>query len=257
VSVDLLVVTDDGFGKRTPVDRYRRTSRAALGVRTASQGAPLIAALLVTDADELVIASSAGKVERIAMTEVPRVGRTARGAKLIQLGDGERVTAAGLVQELADEIDVAAEGLSVDGPALRPGLVALRPGERFAVAAVLNPPAAPRRTGSRMAVPRDEWARTEVHKHSAYWCGHCGEPFGHPEDVAAHIEAAHAENPAGGGADVDPADVTLSGATVGNSGPRLCGCGCGTPLPSGMRGHARYIDATHRRRGARHGRRPA
>lgn len=42
-----------------------------------------------------------------------------------------------------------------------------------------------------MAVSKDEWAATEVHQHSAYSCGKCGEGFDNPEDVYDHLDAKH------------------------------------------------------------------
>lgn len=40
-------------------------------------------------------------------------------------------------------------------------------------------------------VPSDEWTQTEVHKASAYSCGKCGEGFGSPEQVYAHLDVHH------------------------------------------------------------------
>ena len=42
-----------------------------------------------------------------------------------------------------------------------------------------------------MAVSKDEWAKTEVHQHSAYSCGKCGEDFASPDEVYAHLDERH------------------------------------------------------------------
>lgn len=66
----LLIVTEDGFGKRVAVDEVRRTSRGAKGVNLSS--AP-VAAVLVVDRDDgdVVIATAAGRVERVAVRSFP------------------------------------------------------------------------------------------------------------------------------------------------------------------------------------------
>lgn len=47
------------------------------------------------------------------------------------------------------------------------------------------------RTKPSMAVPKDEWAQTDVHQHSTYSCGKCGEDFGSPDEVYAHLDKHH------------------------------------------------------------------
>lgn len=49
------------------------------------------------------------------------------------------------------------------------------------------------RTKPAMAVSRDEWAETEVHRASAYSCGKCGEAFANPDEVYDHLDAKHSE----------------------------------------------------------------
>jgi hypothetical protein len=268
MSADLLVVTEDGRGKRTAVGRYRATGRAAKGVRAATVHAPLVGALIVTDADELVLATSAAKVERIAVAQVPRLGRATRGVRLVKLGPDETVTAVALAPQ-ADQANVTLSGPRIEAtgvrfatpdqvndPAVRVGRVALRPGEQFATAVVLHPASRPRPgDGARLAVPRGEWATSTVHAHSNYWCGHCGIQLEDPEAVYEHIDAAHASGP-------DEPNVTVSGGpgeasrllpVGGGAEPaaRLCWCGCGTPLRPDARRHARYFNATHRKRAQR------
>lgn len=45
--------------------------------------------------------------------------------------------------------------------------------------------------GDEPAVSREEWAKTDVHKHSRYSCGKCGKQFAMPHDVYEHLEAEH------------------------------------------------------------------
>ena len=110
----LLVVTENGFGKRTLVGDYRKTSRGAKGVKTIQQteakGA-LAAALVVRDHHQLVFISQNGMVQRIAVRELRPLGRNAQGFRLMNVRDDDVVSAVALVVE--SEATAAAAG---DGP---------------------------------------------------------------------------------------------------------------------------------------------
>jgi DNA gyrase subunit A len=116
---DLLVVTENGFGKRTSIDEYRLTSRGAKGVKTIQQtevkGA-LAGALVVREHQELVFISRDGMVQRISVRGINRYGRAAQGVRLMNLRDDDVVSAVALVVEP----EAAAAAPSVDatsGPA--------------------------------------------------------------------------------------------------------------------------------------------
>jgi DNA gyrase subunit A len=99
---DLLVVTESGFGKRTPIDEYRKTSRGAKGVKTIQQtekkGA-LAGALVVKEHQDLVFISENGMVQRTAVRGINRYGRTAQGVKVMNIRDDDTVSAVALVVE--------------------------------------------------------------------------------------------------------------------------------------------------------------
>ena len=99
---DLLVVTENGFGKRTLVGDYRKTSRGAKGVKTIQQteakGA-LAAALVVRDHQQLVFISQNGMVQRIAVRELRPLGRNAQGFRLMNVREDDLVSAVALVME--------------------------------------------------------------------------------------------------------------------------------------------------------------
>lgn len=99
----LLVVTEDGYGKRIPMgDIPRQRNRGARGVKVSS--APLAAAFVLSPGlDGLVIATAKGKVERIAVSDVPirrrkavKNGKFSKGVSVIGLDPGDVV--AGVVQ---------------------------------------------------------------------------------------------------------------------------------------------------------------
>ena len=106
---ELLVVTVNGFGKRTGVDQYRKTSRGAKGVQTikfSEKRGGLSAALVVRPHQELVFISETGMVQRTGVSGIRQTGRAAQGVTLMNLKADDRVSAVALVVE--SEADTAA-----------------------------------------------------------------------------------------------------------------------------------------------------
>ncbi|HEX4691727.1 MAG TPA: DNA gyrase subunit A [Solirubrobacteraceae bacterium] len=99
---DLMVVTENGYGKRTAIDEYRLTSRGAKGVKTIafteSKGL-LAAALVVREHQELVFISQNGMVQRTSVRGINRYGRTSQGVRVMNLREGDEVSAVALVVE--------------------------------------------------------------------------------------------------------------------------------------------------------------
>ena len=99
---ELLVVTDNGFGKRTPVSEYRKTSRGAKGVQTikfSEKRGGLAAALVVRPHQELLFISQEGMVQRTSVRGIRQTGRAAQGVTLMNVRDEDRVSAVALVVE--------------------------------------------------------------------------------------------------------------------------------------------------------------
>jgi DNA gyrase subunit A len=99
---DLLVVTENGYGKRTPVEEYRLTSRGAKGVKTITfteAKGMLAGALVVREHQELVFISQNGMVQRTAVRGINRYGRTSQGVKVMNPREGDVVSAIALVAE--------------------------------------------------------------------------------------------------------------------------------------------------------------
>jgi DNA gyrase subunit A len=115
---EMLVVTENGFGKRTPVSEYRKTSRGAKGVQTirfSQKRGGLAAALVVRPHQELVFISQEGMVQRTSVRGIRQTGRAAQGVTLMNVRDDDRVSAVALVVEsdsstaaAVTEADVAA-----------------------------------------------------------------------------------------------------------------------------------------------------
>jgi DNA gyrase subunit A len=109
---DVLVVTAGGFGKRTAVDEYRKTSRGAKGVKTitfSEARGDLAAALVVRPHQELVLISTQGMVQRIGVRDINQYGRAAQGVKVMNIRDEDSVSAVALVVESEQDVEEAVE----------------------------------------------------------------------------------------------------------------------------------------------------
>ena len=104
---DLLVVTENGFGKRTRIGEYRLTGRGGLGVKTVQlteARGKLAGARVVRDGLHLMLISTAGTVIRMPVEEVKRLGRATQGVTVMRLrGADEKVSSLALVAEAADD----------------------------------------------------------------------------------------------------------------------------------------------------------
>jgi len=104
--VDLLVVTDAGFGKRTKLDHFHAQTRGGLGVRgirlTQRRGW-VVAALMASLDDEILIVASGGVVIRTAVRDIPAQGRDATGVRVLNLDEGQSVAAVAQVGAGNDE----------------------------------------------------------------------------------------------------------------------------------------------------------
>jgi DNA gyrase subunit A len=99
---ELLVVTVNGFGKRTPIPDYPVKNRGTMGVKTISmtdrKGA-LVGALVVREHQELVFISQNGMVQRTGVKGISRQGRPAQGVRVMNLREDDEVSAVALVME--------------------------------------------------------------------------------------------------------------------------------------------------------------
>jgi DNA gyrase subunit A len=112
----ILVVCENGFGKRSAVDEFRQTNRGGVGVRsiiTSERNGNVVAALSVTDEDGIVMMSATGQAVRINMRNVRVMGRSTQGVKLANLRDNDKLIAVQKV-EASDENTVVEE---IAGPA--------------------------------------------------------------------------------------------------------------------------------------------
>jgi len=121
---ELLVVTENGYGKRTPISEYPVKGRATMGVKTITltenKGA-LAGALVVREHQELVFISQNGMVQRTSVRGISRYGRASQGVRVMNLREGDQVSAVALVVESDSETavpvvdDLSADDLPADG----------------------------------------------------------------------------------------------------------------------------------------------
>ena len=111
---DLLLVTVNGYGKRTPLSEYPAKGRGTRGVQTIDKKAikkiGLIAsARVVQEADDLTIISAGGVVLRTKVKDVSRSGRATRGVTLINLQEGDTVASLARIAQADLKLVGAAE----------------------------------------------------------------------------------------------------------------------------------------------------
>src|SRR5437867_7631750 len=109
----LLVAGENGIGKRTPFDDYRRQSRGGKGIITMKTGektGDVVGALTVTDKAELMMITNKGQMVRTRVKEIRETGRNTMGVKLMDLRNGENLQAiAPVVSEAEEEQAQSAE----------------------------------------------------------------------------------------------------------------------------------------------------
>lgn len=102
VAHTVLVVSENGFGKRTDFDEYRITNRGGKGVKTINiteKTGKLIAIKNVTENDDLMIIEKSGLTIRMAVSDIRVAGRATQGVKLINIKDGDSIAAVSTVEK--------------------------------------------------------------------------------------------------------------------------------------------------------------
>jgi DNA gyrase subunit A len=118
---ELLVLTENGYGKRTALSDYPRKGRGSMGVKTItlteSKGA-LAGALVVREHEELLFISATGMVQRTSVRGINRYGRASQGVRLMNLKEDDVVSAVALVVDAGDDDDGLVEGDTAIAPEL-------------------------------------------------------------------------------------------------------------------------------------------
>ncbi|OUJ74752.1 DNA gyrase subunit A [Hymenobacter crusticola] len=124
-SQELLVVSENGYGKRSELEEYRITNRGGKGVQamkvTEKTGA-LVAIKDVNDGDDLMIINKSGIMIRLRVADLRTIGRATQGVRLLKINEGDEISSVAKVA--AEEKDADAEGADLaptgDGPDATP-----------------------------------------------------------------------------------------------------------------------------------------
>ena len=118
---DVLVLSENGYGKRTDLEEYRITNRGGKGVKTINiteKTGKLISIQAVTDDNDLMIINRSGLTIRTAVEQIRLAGRATQGVRIINLREGDAIASVMAVPSAGDEEDVeSAEGVENGGEA--------------------------------------------------------------------------------------------------------------------------------------------
>jgi DNA gyrase subunit A len=109
---DILVVSENGYGKRSKIDDYRLTNRGGKGVKTINiteKTGQLISIKSVNDTSDLMIITQVGLTIRLSISELRILGRTAQGVRLINLKEGDQIASITIVPSAEDEAEELSE----------------------------------------------------------------------------------------------------------------------------------------------------
>jgi DNA gyrase subunit A len=109
---EILVVSENGYGKRSALEDYRVTNRGGKGVKTMNiteKTGNLIAIKNVTDLDDLMIINKSGVLIRLGVAELRIVGRATQGVRLINIREGDAIAAVTKVEVEEEILDETSE----------------------------------------------------------------------------------------------------------------------------------------------------
>ncbi len=98
----ILSISENGFGKRTPLEDYRLTARGGKGVinmKVTKRTGKVVSVMEVKEESDLIIITQQGKIIRIDSTEIRQAGRSTQGVRLVRMEEGDRVAAASVIPE--------------------------------------------------------------------------------------------------------------------------------------------------------------
>ncbi len=113
----LLIASENGIGKRSAFEDYRKTFRGGKGVKAMNvteKSGPLIGAVTVTDADELMLMTSSGQSIRLRVSDIRETGRVTQGVKLLTLKGTEKLQDISIVIPDGDDSDTSGNSSEIE-----------------------------------------------------------------------------------------------------------------------------------------------
>lgn len=108
----ILIVTSNGFGKRTSMEEYRLQNRGGMGLitqKTTDKTGYVVSARLVTDKHQILLTTNNGQAIRMRCSDISVISRNTQGVKLMNLKEGEFVTSVALLEDEGEETEVPPE----------------------------------------------------------------------------------------------------------------------------------------------------
>jgi DNA gyrase subunit A len=102
----LFTITENGYGKRTPIDEYplqKRGGKGVINIKTSDRNGQVVSILLVDEDDDLMLMTDNGKLIRTPANGISQISRNTQGVKIIGMAPGEKVTGAARVPEQDDD----------------------------------------------------------------------------------------------------------------------------------------------------------
>jgi DNA gyrase subunit A len=110
--MQMLVVMENGYGKRTKVDQFATHARGGVGIKagvvTAKTGKTVDVRAIIDQRDEVVVVSTQGQVIRMALSNISLIGRATQGVRVMRMAEGDKVASVALVGETELEGGLAA-----------------------------------------------------------------------------------------------------------------------------------------------------
>jgi len=103
---NLLTITENGYGKRSPIEEYRKTHRGSKGVRTIitnERNGPVLWVREVEEDDEIMLTSQDGMMVRIPVNGIRVQGRNTMGVTIMKLNKGDKVVSVAKIMEKDEE----------------------------------------------------------------------------------------------------------------------------------------------------------
>lgn len=107
IKQEVLIVTENGYGKRTPIDEYRLTHRGSKGVKTLNitdKNGKIVAFKSVDGDEDIIIITDSGVVIRVPVEQISSMGRATQGIRLINLKDNQKVTTVAKIKSIVQDL---------------------------------------------------------------------------------------------------------------------------------------------------------